>query len=68
MKIISLFGILIIAEKYHNSKFLSFEKNGETYLQFSVIDGDYGISIYRTVTSQFEIGYNKNGFYAQVAC
>ncbi len=68
MKIVEFLGFLIIAEKFPTSKFLSFERKGETYLQFSIIEGDFCISIYRSKTSQYEIGVNKNGFYAQVAC
>jgi hypothetical protein len=69
MKIIKIFGVSIIAESFSSgNKFLSFERNGETYLQFSLLNGpDICCSIYRTKTSQYELGVNKNGFYCQVA-
>ena len=71
MKIVKIFGVSIIAETFSSgNKFLSFEKNGETYLQFSLLDDGIDIccSVYRTKTSQYELGLNKNkGFYFQVA-
>jgi hypothetical protein len=69
MKMIKILGVLIIAESFSSgNKFLSFERNGETYLQFSLLNGtDICCSIYRTKTSHYEFGLNKNGFYCQVA-
>jgi hypothetical protein len=69
MKIFKILGVCIVAEEFlSGNKCLSFERNGETYLQFSKFDRDYGVSIYRTATSQYEIGVNNKKFYAQIAC
>ena len=67
MKIIKILGISIIRENLFGHEYLSFEHNGDTYLQFTKIEKDYCISIYRTKTSQYEIGFNNKKFYAHVA-